>query len=106
MTEDIQTTLQTAARVLELSAKATEGPWGWMDWSRDGGDDLDTLSGGRNGQIAVLTAFHDARTVVCKDNTGNMRLAGDMSLDNTADSITLMYDGAVWRELARADNAA
>jgi parallel beta-helix repeat protein len=69
-------------------------------------DDLDTISGGRDGQIIMLQALDDGRTVVCKDGTGNLRLAGDFSLTHTDDSITLQFFGSVWRELARTDSAA
>jgi hypothetical protein len=69
-------------------------------------DDLDTINGGHAGMIVVLAAQNDARTVVCKDGTGNLRLNGDFSIDSTADTITLVYDGSNWLELARSDNAA
>jgi hypothetical protein len=69
-------------------------------------DDLDTVSGGIAGDIIVLKAANAARDVVAKDGTGNMRLAGDFTLDNTDDAITLLYDGTIWRELSRSDNAA
>lgn len=71
-------------------------------------DDLDTINGGTTGMLLVLTAMDSARTVVLKDGTGNLALAGDFSLDNVEDTITLIYSGAgsVWKELARSDNGA
>lgn len=70
-------------------------------------DDLDDINGGVEGMILVLCAEDSARTVVVKDSTGNLRLAGDCTLDNVSDSITLIYTAsAVWRELSRSDNAA
>ena len=76
-------------------------------------DDLDTITvgashplSGRPGSILVLRAANSARTVVVKDGTGNIQLAGDCTLDNTQDTLTLMWTGAVqgWLELARSNN--
>lgn len=69
-------------------------------------DDLDTISGGITGQILVLSAANSGRTVVCKDGTGNLKLAGDMSLDSAEDTICLIYNGASWLEVSRSDNGA
>jgi hypothetical protein len=71
-------------------------------------DDLDTISGGVTGQQLVITAANSARTVVVKDGTGNLKLAGDMSLDNVEDTITLIYSGvaSAWKEISRSDNGA
>lgn len=69
-------------------------------------DDLDTISGGQFGQVTTFTAVNTARTVVFKDGTGNLRLAGDFSLDNTEDSITCVFNGTNWVEVARSDNGA
>lgn len=71
-----------------------------------GTDDLDTVNGGTEGDVLVLRADDSARTVVCKDGTGNLRLAGgDFSLDHVEDRIALHYDGTNWCELTRADNS-
>jgi hypothetical protein len=69
-------------------------------------DDLDTISGGVSGDILILAAVNSARTVVCKDGTGNMALSGDFSLNNTEDRLVLMYEGTTWFELSRSDNGA
>lgn len=60
------------------------------------------------GHILVLRAANSSRTVVCKDGTGNMKLAGDMTLDNTEDTLTLLWSGNVngWLEIARSSNGA
>jgi hypothetical protein len=68
-------------------------------------DDLDTISGGTTGQLLVVKAADDARSVVAKGGTGNLRLAGDFTLDDTDDSLSLLYDGSNWIEIARSDNA-
>lgn len=70
-------------------------------------DDLDTISGGANaGQLLILSAANSARTVVAKDGTGNLRLNGDFAMDNAEDTLTLLYNGANWLEIARSDNGA
>lgn len=71
-------------------------------------DDIDTINdiGFSDVTIIVLRATSSSRTVVLKDGTGNLRLAGDCTLDNNDDTITLVGTGAVWYELARSNNAA
>lgn len=69
-------------------------------------DDLDTINGTVAGQLVILRAVSSARTVVVKDSTGNIRLAGDFSLDNSDDRIVLRSDGTNLRELARSDIGA
>ena len=69
-------------------------------------DNLDTIDGGVEGNVLVLKAESSARTVVVKDGTGNLKLSGDMTLDNSEDSITLKKVGLNWVELARSNNGA
>ena len=70
-------------------------------------DDLDTINGGENGRILVVTASNSARTVVIKNNTGNIWCGSDRSLDNGRDTATLIYDANVsrWILIAFSDNA-
>lgn len=68
-------------------------------------DDLDTVAGGSEGDLLILRAENAGRTVTCKDGTGNLLLAGDFDLDDTADTIMLIYDGSNWLELSRSNNA-
>jgi hypothetical protein len=78
-----------------------------IDTESDGAsDDLDTISGGITGDTLVLRAENDARTVVVKDGTGNIQTAGDCTLDNVQDTITLIFDGTNWLETARSNNGA
>lgn len=67
-------------------------------------DDLDTINGGVEGQFLVIRAANSARTVVAKDGTGNLSLAGDFSLTNGEDTLTLLCRGADWVEISRSDN--
>jgi|TARA_R110002126_G_scaffold112802_2_gene251127 hypothetical protein len=71
-------------------------------------DDLDTISGGADGMVVVLQAANGARDVVIKDGTGNIKSAGDFTMDNTEDTITLIYSGALtgWVEISRSSNGA
>jgi len=68
-------------------------------------DDLVTINGGTEGFLLILRANNTTRTVVCKDATGNMQLAGDMSLDDYQDTLTLIYNGVSWIEVSRSNNA-
>ncbi len=70
-------------------------------------DDLDTIVGTNvpDGALLVIEAASSTRTVVCKDGTGNLRLAGDFSLTDTDDKLTLLWTGTQWHELSRSDNA-
>ena len=71
-------------------------------------DDLDTISSVnyKSGDTIVLSAQDSSRTVVCKDGTGNLSLNGDFSLNNTEDTIALLFNGSVWNEISRSDNGA
>ena len=71
----------------------------------DATDDLDTINGGTEGDILVLRAYDATHTVVVKDSTDNIKMAGDFSLDHTHDTITLIATGTgTWLELSRSDN--
>ncbi len=67
-------------------------------------DDLDTINGGAEGDLLIIRAADDAHTVVLKDGTGNLKLAGDCALDSVHDRITLQHDGVNWVELSRSSN--
>jgi hypothetical protein len=73
----------------------------------DATDDLTAIAGGVPGQILILQAASSARTVVVKD-AGTLLIAGDCTLDNVEDTITLIAntDATAWRELCRSNNGA
>lgn len=74
-----------------------------------GTDDLDTINtvvDWNDDDTLTLFANNDARTVVLKDGTGNLRLAGDFSLTHSNDRIVLAFDGTNWCEISRSDNTA
>lgn len=57
-------------------------------------DDLDTITATNmnDGDIIILKAADDARTVVVKNGTGNIACNADFSLDNSLDRIMLQWD--------------
>lgn len=69
-------------------------------------DDLDTLTatGLTAGHVVIFKAENTSRVVTFKDGTGNLLLNGDYPLNGTDRTITLLYDGTNWRELARSVN--
>lgn len=70
-----------------------------------GTDDLNTINGGYNGQIITFGMPLSSYSVIFKDNTGNLRLAGDFALTSNDDTITLIKFSTTWQEVARSDNA-
>ena len=81
--------------------------------NNDATDDLNSITGGEECDMAIVMAQNSARTVVLKDNSadpsGNkFQLAGDFSLTQRADKIMLIKIGEnpdVWHELSRSNNA-
>ena len=69
-------------------------------------DNLATISGGVERQMLIVRTVSSARDVALKDGTGNLRLAGDCTLSNTNDVISLMYIGTEWFEVSRSLNGA
>jgi hypothetical protein len=68
-------------------------------------DDLDTITAGTGieaGALLTLRAANVAHVVTLKDTTGNLLLNGDYALSATDRTITLLYDGTNWREMARS----
>lgn len=70
-----------------------------------GSDTLTTINGGVEGQIIILKTENSSRDVTLDDNAGNLRIAGDFTMDTTQDRIWLQFDGTNWFELGRVDNA-
>ena len=68
-------------------------------------DDLDTINGGAEGTILHFSPTNASRTVVAKDGTCNLRLAGDFTMDNSTDVLTLIKTGSNWFEVSRSNNA-
>lgn len=66
-------------------------------------DDLDTISGGKNGQIIFLSNANNSRFVVLKNGTGNIKIedGGNITLSSTTQIVCLRYDatGVIWEVL-------
>ena len=71
-------------------------------------DSLDTISGGRTGDIYIFAPAIATRTVVAKHGTGNLNLAGgvDFTMDEDDDFLMLLLVGTVWQEINRSENHA
>ena len=72
-------------------------------------DDLDTITqpASQAGEALIfLKCTHFGRDVVVKDGTGNLYTAGDFSLENVTDTITMIgiNSGGAYYELSRSDN--
>lgn len=65
-------------------------------------DDLTTINGGAAGDLLVIKAENDARSVVLKHATGNILTSTNADITINTDDIfvLLMYDGTNWREIA------
>lgn len=68
-------------------------------------DDLDTISGGLENQIISFFSVSSSQDTTFKDNTGNLALNADFTLDNAADCITLIKRGSTWYQMAASSNA-
>jgi hypothetical protein len=102
-------TAMTGELTIATGAITVTGGYHRVDTEADAAsDDLVTINGGVDGARLVLRAENASRTVVVKDGTGNIQCAGDFSLDNTQDTIELIYDGTLtaWLEIGRSDNGA
>lgn len=64
----------------------------------DPSDDLDTINGGAEGEVLLIRAADDARTVVVKHGTGNIINPNglDSTLDDGDDYLLLINDGTNW----------
>lgn len=70
-------------------------------------DNLNGINGGTPGQVLVLQSTNTVtRDVTVKHGINNIELSGgaDFTLADTQDTITLVYNGSNWCEIARSDN--
>jgi hypothetical protein len=66
--------------------------------------DLNNIFGGMTGDIMVVRTASSARDITLKDGVGNLRLAGDFTLDHVDDRICLINTGVGWAEVSRSNN--
>lgn len=66
-------------------------------------DDLDTITGGEEGQVLVLRPYSDARSIVVKHATGNIECDGqrDITLAEDDDVVVLIKAASKWTVIAR-----
>jgi hypothetical protein len=79
-----------------------------VDTESDGAsDDLDTISGGVDGMRLTIRPAHTDRTVVVKDGTGNIQGPGDVTLDSSHDTCSMIYDATLtaWLVTGSSNNA-
>jgi hypothetical protein len=71
-----------------------------------GADDLDTISGGSDGDVIVISPA-SGDTIDVKDAVDNLQLASNFTMDNPADKMTLIYHDAIskWCEITSSGNA-
>ena len=69
-------------------------------------DNLDTISGGADGKLLIISPEHTDRTVVVRHGVGNIYTLSesDLTLDSTEKSLLLICDGANWHVIG--DGAA
>ena len=69
--------------------------------------DLHTITGASTGRILILRTTNDTNDITLKDAAagGNLRLAGDFTLDDADDTIMLLGHTTFWFELARSNNS-
>jgi len=65
---------------------------------------LTTINGGEEGDILVIRGAATSGTISVRDNTVNLRLAGNFSLSDATDTMVMLFDGANWIELCRSNN--
>jgi len=68
-------------------------------------DDLDTITAAPAGAILVVRSVNSARSVVCKDGTGNLKLGADRTLNSTVDRLLLHSNGSQWVRMGFGNNA-
>lgn len=67
-------------------------------------DDLETISGGQEDQILLLSSADNARNIVIKHGTGNIitDTQKDITLDITNDNVILKYDSNNWIVISKS----
>jgi hypothetical protein len=93
--EIVELELQNATELTISSGAVTRTQaYHTIDTEGDAGtDDLETISGGTEGDLLVIRPASDTRTVVVKHNAGNIWLIGkaDVTLDDLKDHIAFVY---------------
>jgi len=67
---------------------------------------ISSITNGYEGQVITFKTNTSTQTVLFQDGIGNLRMAGDFTLDNDEDTITFIRVGGNWLEIARSNNGA
>jgi hypothetical protein len=95
------------ATELTIAGGVVTGNQGYHSIDTEGNaaaDDLDSIVAGPlliEGVVLVLRAADPGRVVTARTGTGNLRLHSDAVIGGNS-TLTLIYDGLNWRELARS----
>jgi hypothetical protein len=106
--DSYKTTAITQEYTIATGAITPVGSYFTIDTEGDAAsDDLDTITATnyREGDEITVTAANSGRTVVLKDDTGNIRGPGDISLDHSRDAATLIFTASGWLVKSFSDNA-
>jgi hypothetical protein len=98
----------------QIARTIASGAIGVSNWTQvvvietEGGaatDDLDTITGGVDGQMLVLRTTSNARDVIVKHNVGNIKLVGsaDFTITTRVSSMVLVFRAGddAWSEISR-----
>ncbi len=67
-------------------------------------DDLDFILGGNEGDVLILRPTNSSHDVKLRDGVGNLKLDSTYTMTTDTDTITLIYNGLFWLEVARSKN--
>lgn len=65
---------------------------------------LVTINGGTEGDVLVIRGATGTAAIAVKDNSGNLALAGNNTINHPTDTMVLLFDGTNWIELCRSNN--
>ena len=68
--------------------------------------DINTLAGGKDGQILIFRTTGSSGDIIWKDAVDNLSISGDFTHTRPDDTMTFIVDGSVYREISESDNRA
>ena len=94
--------LTKTSTTMSSNAFTVSTSWHELDGEGAANDQLDTINGGAEGDVLILTAV-TGRTITVSDGSGNLELdTASFSLVGTNSTMVLMYDGTNWLEVSRS----
>lgn len=67
-------------------------------------DNLDTISGGSEGDIVVFKSVNSSVSITYRNAQDNLRMAGNFVADSSTDMIGFIKSGSVWASIIREGN--